>query len=73
NEINILKKEIHLIKQQQQHQNCLSHILDEDSDNTEEEPQNDQNLQNQISQNEEEDQILQLSKDDPKDEIAEIL
>ncbi|XLT80075.1 hypothetical protein S245_001817, partial [Arachis hypogaea] len=74
NEINILKKEIYLIKQQQQHhQNCLSHILDEDSDNTKEEPQNNQNLQNQISQNEEEDQILQLSKDDLEDEIAEIL
>ncbi|XLR23684.1 hypothetical protein S83_051584, partial [Arachis hypogaea] len=74
NEINILKKEIHLIKQQQQqHQNCLSHILHENSDNTKEKPQNDQNLQNQISQNEEEDQILQLSKDDPEDEIAEIL
>ncbi|KAL4322194.1 hypothetical protein AHAS_Ahas14G0186100 [Arachis hypogaea] len=72
NEINILKKEIHLIKQQQQHQNCLSHILDEDSDNTEEEPQNDQNLQNQIFKNEEDDQIVQLSKDDQKDEIAEI-
>ncbi|XLR00836.1 hypothetical protein S83_067034, partial [Arachis hypogaea] len=50
--------------------NCLSHVLDEDSDNTEEEPQNDQN---QIFQNEEDDQIVQLSKDDQEDEIAEIL
>ncbi|XLR03469.1 hypothetical protein S83_069667, partial [Arachis hypogaea] len=74
NEINILKKEIHLIKeQQQQHQSCLSHILNEDSDNTEEEPQNDQNLQNQIFQNEEDDQIVQLSKDDQEVEIAKIL
>ncbi|XLR57129.1 hypothetical protein S83_007801, partial [Arachis hypogaea] len=74
NEINILKKEIHLIKQQQQqHQNCLSHILDEDSDNIEEGPQNEQNIQNQILQNEEDDQIVQLSKDDQEDEIAEIL
>lgn len=51
----------------------MSHILDEDSDNTEEEPQNNQNLQNQIPQDEEEDQILQLSRDDPENEIVEIL
>ncbi|XLU48972.1 hypothetical protein S245_043786, partial [Arachis hypogaea] len=70
--INTPKKEIHFIKQQQ-HQNCLSHILEEDSNNIEEEPQSDQTLQNQAFQTTDSNQIVQLSKDDQEDEIMKIL